>query len=136
MLTVEVYSIAMYSMTSFSREEPILPSLLSIYTDPWLFVFRKPRSCIPQLECTEDDGKIRNGARSSLLSNLVLPYSEPGHRSHGSFKFDQVAKKNVKSWTSRYSYNFIQTTVCYEDDISTTAILQPNSDYFTVFQHY
>ena len=45
MLTVELYSIAMYSMTSFSREEPILPSrqsvCLSIYTerrilsDPW-----------------------------------------------------------------------------------------------------
>ena len=31
MLTVEVYSIAMYSMTSFPREEPILPSRLFIY---------------------------------------------------------------------------------------------------------
>ena len=28
MLTVEVYSVALYSMTSFSREEPILPSRL------------------------------------------------------------------------------------------------------------
>ena len=30
MLTVEVYSSAMYSMQSFSREEPILPSRLSM----------------------------------------------------------------------------------------------------------
>ena len=46
MLTVEVYSIAMYSMTSFSRAEPILPSRLSTYlsiytermnlSEPWV----------------------------------------------------------------------------------------------------
>ena len=30
MFTVEEYSIAMYSMSSFPREEPILPSRLSI----------------------------------------------------------------------------------------------------------
>ena len=40
MLTVEVYSIAMYSITSFSSEEPISPSRLSIY----LFILNA-RSC-------------------------------------------------------------------------------------------
>ena len=48
MLTVEVYNIAMYSMPSFSREESILPSRLSIFLYPTQNLYRPLYNIYPK----------------------------------------------------------------------------------------
>ena len=47
-------------------------------------------SCIRRVGFTPENGKIRDGAGSILLSNLILPHTKPCDGSNGSSEFNQV----------------------------------------------